>query len=30
MAADLGLVVHTAQRHAHEFASKRAGDALAE
>ena len=30
VAADLGLVVHAAQAHAHELASRRLGDALAE
>ena len=30
VAADLGLVVHPAQRHAHEFPPERLGDALAE
>ena len=30
MAADLGLVAHAAQREAHELASERAGDGLAE
>ena len=30
MAADLGLVAHAAERHAHEFAPRRLGDRLAE